>query len=299
MLSYDASNTFDYEQLARQLGPDFRERDVVIGAYFSGREHPQHKVRVQVESFDYVAGWLMSAARLGLHVLLLHDGLSDKFMQRCHFFFDEQRRGKGSLLFVLCSPGPFTVADERFLVTCALLERFPCRSVFIVDVSDAWFGMNPATLLQRRSLWQYLDTSRLRSVRSLSDLLAWIRTQKRHWEQRKEYNVFMGGEVRNIGENPWMLKHIRKVYGAPLPELDAKPLLNCGIVGGTCDTVLALLQAVRQEMLANERLDTLNDMAVFNRCVYADPQLIPYTNGVLNSPWKTWAKSGRHVVFHK
>lgn len=281
------------------FGAGLANRDVVIGAYFSGRVHPQYNVRVNPESLDYVAGWMLSAARLGLTVLLLHDGVSQQFMERCHFFFDSQKKRNGVLHFVHCQLGPYTVADERFLASCAFLERFPCRSVFIVDVSDAWFKKDPARLLRDRSLWNYFDISGCCNARTFRGFLHWLFRQWECWFRRREYNLFMGGEGCLIGSNPWMLKQFQKVYGKCFPHFDDKPVLNCGIVGGEYNTVLALLQQVREELLTLGDVEVLYDMSVFTRCVYDTERYMVYTDGVLNSPWKTWAKSGKHCIFHK
>jgi len=40
-------------------------------------------------------------------------------------------------------------------------------------------------------------------------------------------------------------------------------------------------------------------MAVFNRVLHDSQYHLPYSNGVLNSPWKAWAKRGKHAIFHK
>lgn len=288
---------------ARTLNHVLTEKDIVIGAYFTQKVHPQHGVSVQHASFDYIADWFHSAIRLGLNMVILHDGLPEKFMDKCRvtFSLNAQPHHTGSLHFVPYSPGKFTIADERFFAARDLLQALPdCRTAFIVDISDAWFNKNPANLILRRSVWDYFDASRLLNASgSFSQLRSVLTKQRSAWQHRYSYSVFVGGEVNTIGQNPWMMEQFQTIYGRHFPEFSAKPIRNCGIIGGRKSIVLSLLKTACGEM---ERLDMtahLNDMAVFNYILHRNDAYSVYSNGTLNSPWKTWRKRGSHAIFHK
>lgn len=301
MIEYPTDTIFTDPNLASTLGTDFSQKDIMLGAYFTGKAHPQHHVKVQAASFDYIAGWLHSGIRLGLNMLIFHDGLPETFINKCHCYHAKActARNQSTLHFVQCTTGPFTIADERFLIAETFLQRHPCRNVFMVDVSDAWFGKSPFTLLHRRNWWTYMDTGRLLTVRSVEGLTAFCKEQWKHWRNKHHYRLFLGGEINTIGENAWMRKHFTKVYGKEFPHLADKPVLNCGIIGGSCTDVCTLLQLVREEMCQLGVTDILNDMVVFNKILHERFTDVVYSNGVLNSPWKTWAKHGKFAIFHK
>lgn len=288
---------------ATTLNQVLTDKDIVIGAYFTQKVHPQHGVSVQPASFDYIADWFHSAIRLQLNMIILHDGLPEKFMDKCRqtFALTTTANHKGSLHFVPYSPGNFTIADERFFAARDLLAALPdCRTAFIVDISDAWFNRNPAKLVLRRNVWDYFDVSRL--LTASRNATAWrtaLTAQRNTWKDRESYSIFIGGEVNTIGENPWMIDQLKTIYGNDFPEFAAKPIRNCGIIGGKQSDVLTLLQEACAEMERLNITDKLNDMAVFNYILHRNDAYTVYSNGTLNSPWKTWRKHGTHSIFHK
>ncbi|SIO35281.1 hypothetical protein [Halodesulfovibrio marinisediminis] len=288
---------------ARTLNHVLTEKDIVIGAYFTQKVHPQHGVTVQQASFDYIADWFHSAIRLGLNMVIMHDGLPEKFMDKCRLVFslNTPPHHTGSLHFVPYSPGRFTIADERFFAARDLLEALPdCRTAFIVDISDAWFNKNPANLILRRNILDYFDSSRLvDALGNFSQLRNLLTEQRNTWQNRYSYTLFIGGEVNSIGQNPWMIKQFETIYERQFPEFAAKPIRNCGIIGGRKAVVLSLLSTACAEMERLNITDELNDMAVFNYILHRNDAYNVYSNGTLNSPWKTWRKRGCHAIFHK
>jgi hypothetical protein len=285
------------EALGQRLGGS----DIVIGAYLTGSNHPQHGTRVPTENIDYLAGWLHSGMRHKLNMVVLHDGLSDAFQQKCHaaVAIHHHEKKRGTLTFVQIRPGRFTIADERFLAALALLERIRFRNVFMVDVADAWFADNPFLLVEKPTLRRFFDRSGFARARGFRGFCRALAAQYRTWRDRKRFTVFIGGENTTIGDNPWMQRHIRKVFGQDMPHLAQKPVLNCGILGGGQRHLVSVLRTVRSEMLRCNATDVLNDMAVFNRVLHDSQYHLPYSNGVLSSPWKAWAKQGKHAIFHK
>ncbi|MFV0422388.1 hypothetical protein [Oleidesulfovibrio sp.] len=285
------------EALAQRLGG----KNVVLGAYLTGREHPQHGTRIMAENIDYIAGWLHSGMRLKLDMVILHDGLSEAFQQRCHaaVAVHHSEKKRGTLTFLQVAPGRFTIADERFLAMLALLERVRFRNIFMVDVSDAWFNADPFKLVEKRSLKRFFDSGSFVRTKGIKGFLKAVAGQYRAWRDRKRYTVFIGGESNTIGDNPWMQRHIRKVFGQDMPHLAEKPVYNCGILGGDQRHLVSVLRTVKSEMERCNVTDVLNDMAVFNRVLHDSQYHLAYSNGVLNSPWKAWAKKGKHAIFHK
>ena len=291
--------------------------NLILGAYFAGKRHPQHGQSVTSASFDYFADWFHSILRLGLSGVLLHDHLSEAFTTKYTQWFDVlggTRRG-GSFCFHRVELGDFTVGDERFFLFRDYLQRTEVaprvRHVFIVDVADAWFQRDPFTLLKRRRVWDYLDITGLKDAvnsalgresdpfRAPEGLAGWWRRQAEQMRKREEYRLFLGGEDTLIGNNPWMLKHFDQIYGQRFSHLDDKPVLNCGIIGGKLEDVVLLLEQVCAEMQRLQVWNVLNDMVVFNRVLHERWAGAVYSGGVLNSPWKRWRKKGKHAIFHK
>lgn len=292
-------------------------RDLILGAYFAGKRHPQHGQSVLAGSFDYFADWFHSICRLGLNAVLLHDHLDDRFIAKHEQWFKTlggTARG-GSFAFQRVSLGAFTAGDERFFHVRDYLQDprvvAATRHVFVVDVADAWFRRDPFALVRRRGFWDYLDLTglldalRVQSGREPDPFLApggvlgWLGRQAAHFASRQKFRLFLGREDTRIADNPWMLKHFDRVYGRRFTELGPKPVLNCGIIGGTRADVVLLLHQVCAEMQNLVACQVLNDMAVFNKILHQHWDGLVYSGGALNSPWKRWRKHGRHAIFHK
>lgn len=287
--------------------------NLVLGAYFAGKPHPQHGWSVSPKYFDYFADWYHSIRRLGLNAVLLHDHLPDEFTSKFSRWFDElggKERG-GSFQFLKVELGEFTAGDERFFHFRDYLAASDAENVFIVDVSDAWFHRDPFRLLTERAVVDYLDYSGMRHVilkklKSRKDaytrpktLAEWFAFQKVALARRHKYRLFIGGQDNYIGANPWILKHYDRVYGERFPHLLDKPVLNCGIIGGSREDVHRLLTRACNEMDRLNVHSVLNDMVVFNKILYEEWGGLVYSNGVLNSPWKRYEKRGRYCIFHK
>ena len=276
---------------------DILRKDILLGAYFTSKPHPQHAYSVQRSSFDYLADWYHSCRRLNLDVVLLHDELEPAFVEKYTRFYNENSRG--TLHFEQVTLGPYTAADERFHHALAYLRHHPCEQAFMVDVSDAWFKRSPFPLVRHRRWWDFVDLGAIQQVRSLPGLMRTLQAQGRILRRRDDYRLFVGGETTCIGENRWMLKHFDKVYGQRFAFLEDKPVLNCGILGGAYSEVVALLDSMCAEMERLHITDTLNDMAVFNKLLHEHYPGQVYANGVLNSPWKSYLKTGHYHIFHK
>ncbi|TVQ97790.1 MAG: hypothetical protein EA399_12195 [Desulfovibrionales bacterium] len=291
--------------------------NLILGAYFAGKRHPQHGQSVTAASFDYFADWFHSILRLGLSGVLLHDHLSATFVAKYTQWFDVLGGGRrgGSFCFQQVELGDFTAGDERFFLFRDYLKRADITAgvghVFLVDVADAWFQRDPFLLLERRRLWDYLDTTGLKDAlrsalgRESDPFLApggvagWWRHQAEQLRKRESYRLFLGGEDTLIGNNPWMLKHFDRIYGQRFSFLHDRPVLNCGIIGGRLEDVVLLLEQVCEEMHHLKIRNVLNDMVVFNKILHERWAGAVYSGGVLSSPWKRWRKKGKHAIFHK
>ena len=76
--------------------------------------------------------------------------------------------------------------------------------------------------------------------------------------------VVIGSEMQYIGKMPWMVKWCERAYGEVIyPEMQ---ILNCGILGGSRDVMLAVLERFIEELSVMERTDEV-DMAIFNKII--------------------------------
>jgi len=74
--------------------------------------------------------------------------------------------------------------------------------------------------------------------------------------------VIIGSEPYKIGSFPWLDKKFIKLYGEVL--YPGEQVLNCGILGGSREIMLAVLSRVIEEMTATGNRDQV-DMAIFNK----------------------------------
>lgn len=274
-------------------------KDVIIGAYFTGKIDPQRKIQTGRDSFDYVADWLHSICRLNLHAIVMHDNLSESFVRDTESL-QERLYGRVNCKFHQVALGKFTASDERFLLARDYLNESTCENVFIVDVADAWFGSNPFFLLRNRSWIQYFALDSFCRADTLGRCKRMIRDQWKAWKNRKKFRLFVGSERSLIRENAWMKRHYRMIYGQEFNFLEDRQLLNCGIVGGTREEVIHLLNLMQEDMELCGVTDTLNDMVVFNKVVYesySEEEI--YREGRLHSPWRYYVKKGGYCIYHK
>lgn len=230
---------------------------LILTAYFTSKSDIQRRKNpVKPDNPLYLANFYASVIENKLHAVVLHDYLSEDFVNSLsneYFTFN-----KGSLTT------QYSSSDERFLKFLEYLENNPVDEVFLVDISDIWFKGNPFNLLS------------------------------------SGHKIYFGDEDCLVGDNDWLLRHYKEIYGQTFDYLSDKQVLNCGIIGGKYENVLELLREFRQELFTLNKPNILNDMAVFNHLLHKNYKTTEiYHGGQLNSPYKSYLSEGNYYIFHK
>jgi len=158
-----------------------------------------------------------------------------------------------------------SVNDERYLCYYEYLQRHPeIERVFMMDLFDIEFFKDPFTLIDNT-----------------------------------QFDIYCGGDADRYN-NQLNREKMIKAFGSAHYEDQVK--LNAGILGGTRDVIMPLLETMLEvfDGLTNAgELANLN-MAIFNKCVYDLHQADRIMTGYpLNSRFKKYERSGNFALRHK
>ena len=127
--------------------------------------------------------------------------------------------------------GPLSTNDFRFLVYHDYLREHFFDNVFLLDASDIIVKNNPFAFI-------------------------------------KKNKIYVGRARKNRTDQiPWMLNRLRRLY--PDYPYSTRLILNAGILGGSYDQTLKILQAMKEEILSSRCYnDNNNNMEIFNKIIY-------------------------------
>ncbi|KYG77040.1 hypothetical protein EV198_1301 [Roseivirga ehrenbergii] len=205
------------------------EQSLIFTTYFSSKEDPQRGGRVAKEAIDYIAPWYNSIVRLKLLGVVLHDGLSEEFINRY---------SNSYISFVECSLGEMSLNDERFVLYTMVLRQLPrLEYVLFTDGNDVIFQHDPFSFMIDNSKYE-LFVGRNQGAR--------IRHSK----------VMM----RNV-------KNFFSLLGIPYDKgYIHSPSYNAGILGGRLTNVMPFLERLNSFLLRCSKGN--NNMHCFNYCLY-------------------------------
>jgi len=289
-----------YPQSSPNVAPTcFEGRDIVLGSYLTSSKDPQIKTQHHPDALEYVERWLSSAARCGLHTVLLVNKASESFQDGIRAIFAKASTGYGSLYCAEVTPRGFTPNDERFLHALELLRVFPCDKVFLTDVGDLFFGRDPFALLENREPEDFIDPTALTRCTSPTEVRRWGLRATWQVRHRKGFRYFLGHEPGTIRENPWLCRQYERLQGRVPAKLGSRPVLNCGILGGDRADIIPLLERFEEELTALNQRERACDMVLFNSLLREHDEKQLFSGGLLSSPWKEYLRQGPWYIFHK
>jgi len=128
--------------------------DVVLAAWILGAPDAQAVEPTHVKpsnTFRYIQNFYMSAMYLGLHVVILHDHLSENFIQQ----YQTQRI---QFYRVPSPPAGRSPQDHRFFEFQLFLKDYRFRQIVFADISDVFFFHDPFQYMKRSSSTLFVQT---------------------------------------------------------------------------------------------------------------------------------------------
>ena len=188
--------------------------DVMFTSYFTTTEDSQRNRKKASNRFEYMMEWFLTVRKLNLKAVIFHDGLDAKFRHRVIQHY------RGISFQYVPSLQNRSTNDARFYSYLTYLENHPEISrLFLTDISDVRFQMNPFELTSVLGDWLYIGTD--------IDIFPSMKTMP--WIHERLPNCF--------GNYSAVKGDLRSVM-----ELDT--VYNAGVIGGTRHTVLAALHRI-------------------------------------------------------
>lgn len=243
-----------------RLCPDRLDR-VVAASYFTSQPDPQRNVFAEVDRWDAVAPWAEGIKTFGLRGVIFHDGLSARFSQRLASYGVECVR-------VDPVPASTNCYCWRHRIHAEWLGRQDCETAFFTDLFDVKIASDPFELLTKsHDLWIGVESERI-------------------------------SDASEAGQ--WMMSRLRATFGRLPPDVQGKPILNAGILGGFRAPLLGLLHSLWATL--SHRGPGACDMAALNGILYRSPDLdrVWRDGAPLNSVYRRFESHRTDVAFiHK
>ena len=143
---YWTEDKTDYQNYLKK-----QTKDVVMTTYFTTQKNPQYKVEFMNNNFYFMENWFISIHKLGLHMVLFHDDLSNQFVQKFE-------RNYPAIEFVKVDTfDSYTPNDRRyFLYYDYLLTNKDIRYALMTDLRDIKILNNPFKMMDIVGDYVYL-----------------------------------------------------------------------------------------------------------------------------------------------
>jgi len=214
---------------------------MICTAYFNHLPDPQRKSSWPADDYHTIRSWHHSIDSLGLKAVLFHNAFSPDFVDRYT---------TPNIRFIRVDPGPYLPNDCRWGVYARYLADIDDDYILLTDCCDVTVLQDPFEFITAEDKLYIGDEA----------------TKRRG--------------LKTIGGTRWMLNcfdttgpgDIRR----SLPDLRNKPVLNCGIVGGSRKTIRFYVETAARliqecnpvpEAVAKQKVQII-DMAVANYIGY-------------------------------
>lgn len=119
---------------------DKKLSQVIVTCYFTRKPDPQNgQIRNSAE-FSFIKPWYDSVMKIGVHGIVLHDGLEQSFIDQ----YSNDR-----IQFRFCHLGNYSIFEERWLLYHLFLSKLTnLKNVFFTDSNDVNITKNPFHLIQ-------------------------------------------------------------------------------------------------------------------------------------------------------
>ncbi len=204
----------------------------IVSIYLtSGPDVQRGNIFKEPDDPHYIASWYESVIRLGLNGVILHDGLSEKFISNYP-----------GVRFIKVPPcGKFQLYDYIWLIHKDFINNNDFENVFFTDMWDVTVVKNPFT-----------DTGYNDHTIFCGDVNGGV--------MRGDY--FIGGALRN--EKLMRLQDFEEIITSD------RLLLNNGTLGGSKEIITRFINTLCNLIyaMADRELDITCDMAIFNYTMY-------------------------------
>jgi hypothetical protein len=242
------------------------DADVVFTTYFSSKDNPQKSAsgsynRAPKNNISYIYAWYVSVMHLGLNGVIIHDGLSDDFVNKytCP-----------NLIFIKYELGGLSINDERYFALFEILKNNNFKKVMITDGSDVFFKKNPFEFIDDMSILYFG-----------SDIDETPRIKNNIWCLSKASDLQKkSGQIMKIDES----------------FLDFE-FVNAGVVGGSYEKVKLFMEKLVFFLSSINDGGNHNMMAI-NYLLWK--YQTPYFKGApFTSPFKKYELHGDYFIVHK
>lgn len=279
-----------------------RSADVVMGAYFTSKPDPQRPAlssRASVSEYTYF--WRLTCNALGLPVVLFTDADAGEAKQ---------------LESNLCSVGVLDIKssglsanDERFVVAGRYLAGAEHDRVLMSDTGDVLFKANPFDFMVDRNCLYFGKGRKEKVVDGLfmvhkMALLNRLLPPERRFIRHTPFLALLSNPkfiFRNRVYSGVALKLMQLAVwlfpGRKRETIWGFQFVNAGLVGGTTDLVLNLLNRINKIFSEIESGENLNT-AVLNYILWRDGDLY-FSGSPLTNRFKSYDLTGGEYVFHK
>jgi hypothetical protein len=125
----------DKERKIEILKTDFDLKQVIVTCYFTLKSDPQTGESRNKSDFKYIQPWYDSIFNLGLHGIILHDGLEESFIQK----YQTEK-----IQFRYCEMGNYSIFEERWFLYHLLISKLEkLNFAFLTDSNDVYIHSNP------------------------------------------------------------------------------------------------------------------------------------------------------------
>ena len=187
-----------------------QSRNIVMTTYFTGVKNPMHSVGYETNKFRFMREWLLSARKLGLHLVIFHDRISDGFQQRVKNFYPQVE-------FVKVSSIDGSPNDRRFQIfSNYIISHEEIEYALLTDLRDIRFGHDPFDVIKQIGNFIFVGL----------DLPFFFSTS-------------------SYG---FVLNKVKKCYGneAERESMKLYTLFNAGILGGSRTAILTTLSLINR-----------------------------------------------------
>lgn len=191
-------------------GPLAHGKDVVMTTYFTNVKNPMHSVGYATNKFRFMRSWFLSAKRLGLHMVVFHDNISDDFQRRVKDYYPH-------IDFIKASSAGASPNDKRFQIFADYITSHQeVQNILLADIRDVTLGHNPFEIMTQIGDYIYVG----------QDLPFFFSTSS--------YGFVLNKVSRCYG---------KEAQGEPVKLYT---LFNAGVLGGSRSAMLTTLQLINE-----------------------------------------------------
>ena len=181
-------------------------QNVIMSTYFTSVQSTQYRISFSSNNFRFMEKWFFSAAKLGVHLVIFHDSISDQFQQKLKDYYSNVEFIK------VTSFRGHTQNDVRYYLQYDYLVEHPeINRAVATDMRDVRFLANPFEVMTE--IGDYLYTG----VDNSFHLSAWT--------------------------NGGVSSQMRKCHSKDLDmkKVELQPFYNAGVIGGKRHFMLTFL----------------------------------------------------------